>query len=420
MTPGRWRGWLRGRGRPTASAAGPAAPGGGAGGGQAPGPGHSSGGGDGAALVAGDIFTPGRAGGQGVLVWEGAVAAPDSPLAWHSATPVEVFFHTGHHRATQELASEFTRQLDRQLSALSLLSAERLLEGIRAYRTQGRQPTSKATRRARDTFMDKVVDDLRRVHQLSREDARARAAEVDRALVVLHEPDQLLAGPGGPATTGPQPGYPSLGHGQVNSSVGSQNKPMVAVLEQAALQVPPGAAFPGAPAGARGADRLPRPGPGPAPRPGGPGAPHPGPGERHQPPGATVDTQPRRRHHRHRPRPLAPTTRAGAETRPDPPGHPGPTARPGPARGTHRGRPLPHHQPARGLLPPPAYRRRARTTTPDGPAVAAADPRGGPGQDHHPAAPHPTPDPHQKTPTQPRPGPLAAGASRVRGWQPSW
>ncbi|WP_180342393.1 polymorphic toxin type 15 domain-containing protein [Actinomyces wuliandei] len=85
---------------------------------------------------------------------------------------MEVFFHTGHHRATQELASEFTRQLDRQLSALSLLSAERLLEGIRAYRTQGRQPNPKATRRARDTFMDKVVDDLRRVHQLSREDAR--------------------------------------------------------------------------------------------------------------------------------------------------------------------------------------------------------------------------------------------------------
>ncbi|WP_180342394.1 polymorphic toxin type 15 domain-containing protein [Actinomyces wuliandei] len=68
---------------------------------------------------------------------------------------------------------------------------------------------------------------------------RARTAEVDRALVVLHEPDQLLAGPGGPTTTGPQPGYPSLGHGQVNSSVGSQNRPMVAVLEQAAPAVPP-------------------------------------------------------------------------------------------------------------------------------------------------------------------------------------
>ncbi len=167
------------------------------------------------------------------------MAAPASPLAWHSATPVEVFFHTGHHDSTQVLVAEFTRQLDRQLSALSLLSAERLLEGIRAYRTQGRQPTSGTTKRARKNFMKEVMHDLRHVHQLSKEDAQAKALEVNRALVVLHEPDQLLAGPGGPATTGPQPGYPSLGHGQVNSSVGSQNRPMVAVLEQAALAVPP-------------------------------------------------------------------------------------------------------------------------------------------------------------------------------------
>ncbi len=182
------------------------------------------------------MFTPGRAGGQGVLVWEGSVAAPASPLAWHSAVPVEVFFHTGHQPATQELAPEFTRQLDRQLSALSLLSAERLLEGIRTYRDQGRQPTSKATRKRRKKFMKEVVDDLTRVHQFSEERALAETARIDRALVVLHEPDQLLAGPGDPAAAG---GWPSLGHGAVNSSVGGQNKPMVAVLEQATLQVPP-------------------------------------------------------------------------------------------------------------------------------------------------------------------------------------
>ncbi len=204
-----------------------------AGGGQAP----AHGGGDAPSLVASDMFTPGRAGGRDVLVWEGSVAAPASPLGWHSSSPVEVFFHTGYHRATRELASEFTRQLDRQLSALSLLSVERLLEGIRAYRTQGRQPTSKATRKRREEFMEQVVDDLTRVHHLSWEDAQAKTLEVDRALVVLHEPDQLLAGPGGPATAAQ--GWPSLGHGSVNSSVGSQNRPMVTVLEQAALQVPP-------------------------------------------------------------------------------------------------------------------------------------------------------------------------------------
>ncbi|RJF40886.1 hypothetical protein D4740_10105 [Actinomyces sp. 2119] len=182
------------------------------------------------------MFTPGRAGGQEVLVREGAVAAPDSPLAWHSATPVEVFFHTGYQPATQELASEFTRQLDRQLSALSLLSAERLLEGIRAYRAQGRQPTSTSTRKDKKLFMRKVVRDLTRVHRLSREDARAATREVDRALVVLHESDQVTFGPSRPATT--EGGWPSLGHGAVNSSIGGQGRPVAAVLEQAALAVP--------------------------------------------------------------------------------------------------------------------------------------------------------------------------------------
>ncbi|WP_162933862.1 polymorphic toxin type 15 domain-containing protein [Actinomyces lilanjuaniae] len=147
-----------------------------------------------------------------------------------------MFFHTGHHASTQALASEFTRQLDRQLSALSLLSAERLLEGIRTYRTQGRHPTSKTTRDARDLFMEQVVDDLQRVHQFSEERALAETARIDRALVVLHEPDQVTYGPSQPATT---EGWPSLGHKAVNSSVGGQNRPMVAVLEQAALQVPP-------------------------------------------------------------------------------------------------------------------------------------------------------------------------------------
>ncbi|WP_127841471.1 polymorphic toxin type 15 domain-containing protein [Actinomyces wuliandei] len=213
---GRWRDRLRRRGRPAgptapASAAGPAGSSSGGVPGGGPVPGHSGGGGDGAALVASDMFTPGRAGGQEVLVWEGSVAAPASPLAWHSATPVEVFFHTGHHASTRVLAPEFTRQLDRQ-------------------------PNPSSTARDRKKFMDKVVDDLTRVHQLSWEDARARAAEVDRALVVLHESDQVTYGPSQPATT--TEGWPSLGHGAVSSSLGPQNKPVATVLEQAALAVP--------------------------------------------------------------------------------------------------------------------------------------------------------------------------------------
>ncbi|WP_162933922.1 polymorphic toxin type 15 domain-containing protein [Actinomyces lilanjuaniae] len=164
------------------------------------------------------------------------MAAPASPLAWHSRVPVEVFFHTGHHASTRVLASEFTRQLDRQLSALSLLSAERLLEGIRTYRTQGRQPTSKATRDSRKNFMKEVVDDLQRTYGFSESLAETRTAEVDRALVVLHESDQVTYGPSHPATTAE--GWPSLGHGAVNSSIGGQQPPVAAVLEQAALAVP--------------------------------------------------------------------------------------------------------------------------------------------------------------------------------------
>ncbi|WP_127842437.1 polymorphic toxin type 15 domain-containing protein [Actinomyces wuliandei] len=388
------------------------------GGGPAPG----QGGGDGAALVASDMFTPGRAGGQGVLVWEGSVAAPDSPLAWHSSSPVEVFFHTGHHDSTRELAGELTRQLDRQLSALSLLSAQRLLEGIRAYRAQGRQPTSKTTRKRRKEFMKEVVRNLTRVHQLSDEEAVARAAEVDRALVVLHEPDQLLAGPGGPATTGPQPGCPSLGHGQVNSSVGGQNKPVVAVLEQAALQVPPqqrsrvrllvGAVLTDSPDLAQdlrhGQVVL-------EPR-------TPGPGECHQPPGATVDTQPRRRHPRHRTHPLAPTTRAGARAL----GHDPARGRAAPPAGPAR----PRHHPARPHTDgrhhsgaAPGGRHPGRT----GPAGPQDHPRGGPGRhrgpyrSEDPAArpgPHPTPGPHQKTPTQPRPRPLRPVPPAHNDWPP--
>ncbi len=203
-------------------------------------------------------------------MWEGAVAAPASPLGWHSRVPVEVFFHTGHHHSTQELAREFTRQLDRQLSALSLLSAQRLLEGIRAYRAQGRQPTSTSTRNDKKLFMDKVVGDLVHVHHLSREDARARTAEVDRALVVLHESDQVTYGPSQPATT--TEGWPSLGHGAVSSSIGGQGRPVATVLEQATLAVPAAPSRPATPDGRHPSQAGPAT-PAPDPR-GGPGQDH--------------------------------------------------------------------------------------------------------------------------------------------------
>ncbi|QHO90073.1 hypothetical protein CWT12_00200 [Actinomyces sp. 432] len=187
-------------------------------------------------LPAADMFTPGRAGGRDVLVWEGEAAAPTSPLPWHSSEPVEVFFHTGRGPGTRAEPQEFTRQLDRQLSALSLLSAERLLEGIRTYREQGREPMSEATRKARENFMNQVMRELVRVHRFSKPGARAKTAEINAALVVLHESDQITFGPSQPGMSAS--GHPSMGHKPVNSSIGSQGKPMATALEQAALAIP--------------------------------------------------------------------------------------------------------------------------------------------------------------------------------------
>ncbi|MBW3067997.1 hypothetical protein GZ998_00495 [Actinomyces sp. 594] len=187
-------------------------------------------------LPAADMFTPGRAGGRDVLVWEGTAAAPTSPLPWHSREPVEVFFHTGRGPGTRAEPQEFTRQLDRQLSALSLLSAERLLEGIRTYREQGREPMSEATRKARENFMNQVMRELVRVHRFSKPGARAKTAEISDALAVLHESDQVTFGPSQPGMSAS--GHLSMGHKPVNSSIGSQGKPMATALEQAALAIP--------------------------------------------------------------------------------------------------------------------------------------------------------------------------------------
>ncbi|WP_164719447.1 polymorphic toxin type 15 domain-containing protein [Actinomyces howellii] len=146
-----------------------------------------------------------------------------------------MFFHTGGNPGLRALSGEFTRQLDRQLSALSLLSAQRLLEGIRAYRAQGRAPASKTVKRARQDFIDKVSGDLRGKHGFSRSRAREAVGLVDKALVVLHESDQVTYGPGDPVLIG---GLPSMGVDRVNSSIGSQNKSVADVLEQAVLAVP--------------------------------------------------------------------------------------------------------------------------------------------------------------------------------------
>lgn len=131
---------------------------------------------------------------------------------------------------------EFTRQLDRQLQALSLLSVDRVLEGIEAYREHGRAPMPTRVTRARQKFEERVVDDLVDVYGFSDEEAAGRVADVVGGLVVLHESDQVTYGPGGPGVVG---GYPSLGADGVNGSIGGQNRSAVRVLEEACRSVDP-------------------------------------------------------------------------------------------------------------------------------------------------------------------------------------
>lgn len=131
---------------------------------------------------------------------------------------------------------EFTRQLDRQLQALSLLSVDRVLEGIEAYREHGRAPMPTRVTRARQKFEERVVDDLVDVYGFSDEEAAGRVADVVGGLVVLHESDQVTYGPGGPGVVG---GYPSLGADGVNGSIGGQNRSAVRVLEEACRGVDP-------------------------------------------------------------------------------------------------------------------------------------------------------------------------------------
>ena len=183
------------------------------------------------------MFTPGRAGGRDVLVWEGRAAAGASGLGWHADEPVEVVFHTGRPGSrARTMPYEVTRQLDRQLQALSLLSVDRVLEGIEAYREHGRAPMPTKVTKARQDFERQVVKDLKNDYGFSDGVARERVADVMGGLVVLHESDQVTYGPGGPGLVG---GYPSLGADGVNGSIGGQNKSAVRVLEEACRGVDP-------------------------------------------------------------------------------------------------------------------------------------------------------------------------------------
>ena len=170
------------------------------------------------------MFTPGSAGGQSVLVWEGPAAlrtagAQVGAGQWcDKVAPVVVSYHTGgKNRSSSGLPQEMTRQLDGQFTALSLMSAKEILAGMATFDERKRSPASHT--RIRQKFQDKLADNLWKRHHFSPEVAGLWASRAMKELAVLHNPDQLLSGPQGPSLVG---GVVALGDRATNSAVGAQ------------------------------------------------------------------------------------------------------------------------------------------------------------------------------------------------------
>ena len=150
------------------------------------------------------MFTPGSAGGRSVLVWEGpaalkAAGAQVGAGQWcDKVAPVVVSYHTGgKNRSSSGLPGEMTRQLDGQFTALSLMSAKEILAGMATFDERKRSPASHTA--IRSIFRDKLAKDLSDRHGFAEDVAGALARRVMKELAVLHNPDQLLAGPQGPS-----------------------------------------------------------------------------------------------------------------------------------------------------------------------------------------------------------------------------
>ena len=184
------------------------------------------------------MFTPGSAGGRSVLVWEGpaalkAAGARVGAGQWcDTVGPVVVSYHTGGQgRSSRVLPGEMTRQLDGQFTALSLMSAKEILAGMATFDERKRSPASHTA--IRSIFRDKLAKDLSDRHGFAEDVAGALARRAMKELAVLHNPDQLLAGPQGPSLVR---GLAVLGDLATNSALGSQTAKGPRELIRAAAQ----------------------------------------------------------------------------------------------------------------------------------------------------------------------------------------
>ena len=184
------------------------------------------------------MFTPGSAGGRSVLVWEGPAALKEAGARvgagqWcDKVGPVVVSYHTGGpSRSSRVLPGEMTRQLDGQFKALSLMSAEEILTGMTTFDERKRSPASHTA--IRQKFRDKLANNLWKRHHFSPKAAELWARRAMKELAVLHNPDQLLAGPQGPSLVR---GLAVLGDLATNSALGSQTAKGPRELIRAAAQ----------------------------------------------------------------------------------------------------------------------------------------------------------------------------------------
>ena len=210
--------------------------------------------GTGPGLVATDGFRPALTGdGHQVLVWDTptpqerqliAAARHGEPLPGvqtnhttplpvlpHDETePVQVVYHAGRSgtEASQHPA-EFARQLSRQYEALSYLTVDEYLKGRDLYKTNKRAPNSSAIETDRAGLEKQIVIRLVREYRFDPDKAEEKAAEAVQSLAALHEPDQSLQG-----THQLTSGEIVWGNGPVNSSIGGQHKPGVALLDKKA------------------------------------------------------------------------------------------------------------------------------------------------------------------------------------------
>lgn len=144
---------------------------------------------------------------------------------------VRTVYHSGRRSGLQAKGHEFEFQLDGQYQALTLMPARDYLEARDLFKQHGRQDGS-LNNQARQKLERKLIDYGAKELQMSTSEALAWAREAMREVAILHNPDLVLGGRAAPASDAH--GNPIPGDNSVNSSLGSQNRFNVDVIDRAA------------------------------------------------------------------------------------------------------------------------------------------------------------------------------------------